>query len=135
MAHLPYKVIKNRDQYNDYCKWLEDIMFSDQAEEREDEIELLTLLIETYDAEQRESVSSDPVTLIKALMEEHKLNQNDLAGIVNRSKGYVSEILNRKKSLSKEVIRTLADHFKINQEALNKEYELNNQGTAIAEEL
>jgi HTH-type transcriptional regulator/antitoxin HigA len=132
MPHLHYKVIKNRHQYNDYCKRLEDIMFSDQAEERVDEIELLTLLIETYDAEQRESENSDPVTLIKALMEEHKLNQNDLAGIVHRSKGYVSEILNRKKALSKDVIRSLAHHFKISQDALNKEYELNNQAPTIA---
>ena len=135
MTQLPYKVIKNRQQYHDYCKRLEDIMFSDKAEERVDEMELLTLLIETYDAEQRESEHSDPVTLIKALMEEHKLNQNDLASIVHPSKGYISEILNRKKSLSKDVIRTLAHHFKISQDALNKEYELNNQSKALAKEL
>ena len=124
MINLSYTVIKNREQYNDYCKQLEEIMFSDNVAEREDEIELLTLLIETYDAEQRESASGDPVSLVKALMEEHNLNQKDIAGIVNRTKGYVSEMLNRKKALSKEVIRSLADHFKISQNALNRHYEL-----------
>lgn len=99
-------------------------MFSERAAEREDEIELLTLLLETYDVEQRESVSSDPITLIKGLMEEHNLSQNDIANIVGRSKGYVSEMLNRKKALSKNVIRALADYFKISQESLNKHYEL-----------
>ncbi|MCH8568984.1 MAG: helix-turn-helix domain-containing protein [Balneolales bacterium] len=92
--------------------------------DREDEIELLTLLIEHYDAQQRESISSDPISLIKALMEENGLNQNDIAHIVNRSKSYVSEIMNRRKALSKDVIRLLADHFKIRQDALNRNYEL-----------
>ncbi|MCH8487218.1 MAG: helix-turn-helix domain-containing protein [Candidatus Cyclonatronum sp.] len=124
MESLQYTLIKSQEQYYRYCNILEEIVFSDQSEERQDEVELLTLLIEHYDAQQRESRSDDPVTLIKALMQEHGLSQNDLAAIVNRSKGYVSEILNRKKALSKEVIRILAAHFKISQEALNKPYEL-----------
>ncbi len=131
MTKLPYKVIKTREQYNDYCRQLDEMMFSDNADERTDEIELLTLLIETYDNEQRESVSGDPITLIKALMEEHQLNQNDIAGIVGRSKGYVSEMLNRKKALSKDVIRAIAEHFKIRQEVLNKEYELREHGGEV----
>lgn len=124
MESLQYTLIKSQDQYYRYCNIVEEILFSDQSEARQAEVELLTLLIEHYDAQQRESHSDDPVTLIKALMQEDGLSQNDLAAIVKRSKGYVSEILNRKKALSKEVIRILAAHFKISQEALNKPYEL-----------
>lgn len=124
MGYLTYKVIKDRDQYNKYCNLLEDLIMAEENGDREDEIELLTLLIEHYDAQQRESISSDPISLIKALMEENGLNQNDIAHIVNRSKSYVSEIMNRRKALSKDVIRLLADHFKIRQDALNRNYEL-----------
>lgn len=130
MNSFHYPVIKSKTQYDTYCAILEEILFSDQSAEREDEIERLTLLIEHYDAQQREAVSDDPLTLIKALMGEHGLNQKDLAEIVNRSKGYVSEILNRKKALPKDVIRILAAHFKISQEALNKPYELVGQEVA-----
>jgi HTH-type transcriptional regulator/antitoxin HigA len=40
------------------------------------------------------------------------------------SKGYVSEILHYKKGLSKDVIRKLAERFKVTQEAFNREYKL-----------
>ena len=40
------------------------------------------------------------------------------------SKGLVSDILNYKKGLSKEVIRKLAERFKVSQEAFNRPYKL-----------
>lgn len=44
--------------------------------------------------------------------------------ILGIGKGYVSDILNYKKGLSKDVIRKLADHFKVRQEAFNRPYKL-----------
>lgn len=124
MENLSYKVIKNIAQYDEYCNRLEDILFSGEADSRVDEVELLTLLIETYDNQQREKDNIDPITLIKSLMDEHEMSQNELAKILGRSKSYVSEILNRKKGLSKDIIRKIADYFKISQESLNKDYDL-----------
>ncbi|MFW6347228.1 MAG: helix-turn-helix domain-containing protein [Cyclonatronaceae bacterium] len=124
MQHLPYKVIKSRTQYDDYCRQLEEMLFSEEAVARENEIDLLTLLIEDFDARQRVPAHSDPVTLVKALMEAHGLNQAQLADIVGCTKGYVSEMLSYKKGLSKNVIRAIANHFKISQDALNQEYGL-----------
>jgi HTH-type transcriptional regulator/antitoxin HigA len=40
------------------------------------------------------------------------------------SKGYVSDILHYKKGLSKEVIRKLAERFKLSQSAFNRPYKL-----------
>ncbi|MCC5905139.1 MAG: helix-turn-helix transcriptional regulator [Balneolaceae bacterium] len=62
--------------------------------------------------------------MIKALKEDHSLSQNDLAEIAGVGKSYISEILNYKKRMSKDVIRKFASHFKIRQEALNREYRL-----------
>ena len=59
-------------------------------------------------------------------MEEHKMKATDLVELLGVSKGYVSEILNYKKGMSKEVIRKLATHFKVSHEAFNRVYELNN---------
>ncbi|OYX94200.1 MAG: transcriptional regulator, partial [Sphingobacteriia bacterium 35-40-5] len=66
----------------------------------------------------------DPVQLIQSLMEEHQLKAKDLVEILRISKGYVSDILNYKKGLSKDVIRKLAFHFKVSQEAFNRPYSL-----------
>ncbi len=128
MGTLKYTVIKTDEQYYEYCDLLEEIDFSDEAEEREDEIELLTLLIKTWDNEHRLAPELDPVQLIKSLMEDHKLSQNDLAEIADVGKSYISEILNYKKRMSKKVIRKFAEHFKIQQEALNKQYRLEGEG-------
>jgi len=128
MADLKYKVIKSEEQYYEYCDLLEDLVFSDEATERQDEIELLTLLIENWDDEYRMAPEMDPVQLIKSLMEDHVLKQADLVEIAGVGKSTISEILNYKKRMSKKVIRNLADHFKIQQEALNKPYRLEGEG-------
>lgn len=59
-------------------------------------------------------------------MDDHHLTATALADILGVSKGYVSDILNYKKGLSKDVIRKLAEHFKVRQDAFNRPYPLNN---------
>ncbi|MCH8538953.1 MAG: helix-turn-helix domain-containing protein [Alkalimonas sp.] len=124
MPTLKYKIIKTEEQYNRYCEALEQMVMSDSVDNYADEIELLTLLIDKYDEEQSEIPEGDPITLIKDLMDEHNLKQKDLVQILGCTKGYVSEILNYKKSLSKDVIRKLSSYFKVSQDFLNREYEL-----------
>ena len=125
MAELKYKVIRNKTQYNDYCKKLEDLVFSGSKDNlRKDEIDLLTVLIEKWDAEHNTFDELDPIQLLHSFMEDHKLKPKDLVEILCVSKGYVSEILHYKKGLSKDMIRKLAEHFKVSQEAFNRQYEL-----------
>ena len=89
-----------------------------------DEIELLSLLIEKYDEEHNTFKELDPITLLRSLMSDHRLKPQNMTAILGISKGYVSDILNYKKGLSKEVIRKLASHFKMQQEAFNRPYKL-----------
>lgn len=128
MSTLTYTVIKTEEQYYEYCDLLEEIAFSDVAEEREDEMELLTLLIKTWDKEHVPIPEMDPVELLKSFMEDHDLKQADLVEIAGVGKSTISEILNYKKRMSKAVIRNIAEHFKIQQEALNKSYRLEGEG-------
>ena len=57
-------------------------------------------------------------------MEDHNMKAKDVVKLLDVSKGYISDILNYKKGLSKDVIRKLADYFKVSQEAFNKPYRL-----------
>lgn len=132
MAKLRFTVIKSDKQYKQYSDILEDMVMSDSADKYTDEIELLTLLLETYDNEQLKLPEGDPITLIRDLMEEHNLKQKDLAAIISCTKGYVSEILNYKKALSKDVIRKLSSHFKVSQDFLNREYRLTNEKRVVS---
>lgn len=125
MAVLKYKVIRNKTQYIDYCKKLEALVFSSLKDSQtKDEIDLLTVLIEKWDAEHNTFDELDPIQLLHSFMEDHKLKPKDLVEILGVSKGYVSEILHYKKGLSKDVIRKLAEHFKVTQDAFNRPYKL-----------
>lgn len=125
MAELKYKVIKNKTQYNEYCKVLEGLVFSNTKNKQvEDEIDLLTLLIEKWDAEHNTFNEVDPIQLLHSFMNDHKIKPKDLVNLLEVSKGYVSEILHYKKGLSKDVIRKLAERFKVSQEAFNRPYKL-----------
>lgn len=121
-SSIKYTVIKNKDQYDAYCQVVENLL-SDNG--NQDEIELLTVLIEKWDAEHQSLMDSDPITFLKTLMDQHQLKAKDLVDLLGVSKGLVSDILNRKKGLSKDIIRTLAAKFAVSQEAFNRPYVLN----------
>jgi HTH-type transcriptional regulator/antitoxin HigA len=125
MAALKYKIIKSKTQYREYSDTLEQLVFSGSKDrETKDEIDLLTLLIEKWDAEHNTFDEVDPIRLLHSLMNDHNMKAKDLVKLLDVSKGYVSDILNYKKGLSKDVIRKLADRFKVSQEAFNRPYKL-----------
>ncbi len=127
MKTLKYTVIKSETQYNTYCKTLEDLLENNENnKDSSDEIELLTLLIEKWDSEHSNFTEKNPIELLHSLMNDHHLKAKDLVTILGVSKGLISDILNYKKGLSKEIIRILAAYFKVSQEAFNRPYKLIN---------
>jgi HTH-type transcriptional regulator/antitoxin HigA len=135
MGDLKYKVIKTKEQYYEYCRELERLDDSGEAEGKyQDEAELLTVLIEAYDNEHSTFTESDPVEMLQSLMADHKMKARDLAELLNVSKSYVSEILHYKKGMSKEVIRKLAERFAMRQEAFNRPYKLISDYPVMPEE-
>lgn len=132
MATLKYKVIKSNAQYKEYANMLEGLVFADlKAKDSQDEIDLLTLLIEKWDAEHAMLKAVDPIKLLHSMMDDHKMKSKDIVQLLKVSKGYVSDILHYKKGLSKESIRVLSAHFKVNQEAFNRPYKLVSNATQV----
>jgi len=124
METLKFKIIKSQEQYDTYCDILEDLISQDK---NQDEADLLTLLIEKWDDEHNTFNDSDPIELLKALMNEQNLKAKDLVDVLDLSKGTISKILNYHKGLSKDTIRKLSDFFKVSQEAFNRSYKLKNE--------
>lgn len=122
---MKYKVITSKAQYKEYCHILEELVFSEtKTRDVKDEIALLTLLVEKWDADHNSFNDLDPVQLLQSLMKEHNLKAKDMVDILDIGKSYVSDILHYKKGLSKEVIRRLSEYFKVGQEAFNRPYKL-----------
>ena len=125
MKELKYKIIKDKTQYNNYCSALERLLIAD-SKEFQDEIELLTLLIEKWDIEHNTLSDLNPIEILQSLMADHQLKPKDLVDIIGLSKGTISKMLNYQKGLSKDTIRKLADYFKVSQELFNRPYKLKN---------
>ncbi len=120
---MKYRVIDSDTQYENYSDVLENLVFSSPITlEIQDEINLLTLLIETYDKQKSHFRNLDPVQLLKSLLAEHKMKAADLARKLQVSEGLVSDILKYKKGMSKKTIRAVAELFKMQQEAFNRPY-------------
>ena len=126
METLKFTIIKSKEQYDKYCDFLENLIALDDRKVQ-DEIDLLTLLIEKWDSEHNTFSESDPIEILKSLLIEHNLKAKDLVEILNLSKGTISKILNYHKGLSKDTIRKLSDYFKVTQETFNRPYRLINE--------
>ena len=126
METLKYKIIKDKETYFKYCEILEDLIISENKNSQ-DEIELLSLLIEKWNNEKNTLRDLNPIELLKELMNENNLKAKDLIEILGLSKSTISKILNYHKGLSKETIRKLSDYFKVSQEAFNRPYRLINE--------
>ncbi len=103
---MPVKPIRNQKDYQIAMKRLETIFDAKPGSPEGDELEILGLLIEKYEQAHFPIDFPDPIEAIKFRMEQMGYNQNDLAEVVGL-KSRASEILNRKRKLSLEMIRQL----------------------------
>lgn len=120
------KPIKSEKDYRNSLERLE-IIFDAPVDTKEgDEAEILSLLIENYENEYYPIEAPDPIEAIKIRMEELDLRQKDLVGIIG-GKSRVSEILNRKKKLTVEMIRELERKLQISASVLVNNYQLSTE--------
>lgn len=125
MKELKYIKISSIEQYNKYCTIHEELVIANY-EKAIDEIELLEILIEEYDDRiQKQSYAKlTPVELLKSLLKDSPLNQTQFAKEIAISRQLLSDILNYRRNISKEVAAKLATFFAMKQEAFNRDYEL-----------
>ncbi|WP_184548949.1 helix-turn-helix domain-containing protein [Mucilaginibacter sp. FT3.2] len=115
------KPIKNENDYKQALERLELIFDTQKGSEEGDELEVLGILIEKYEDKHFPIDFPDPIEAIKFRMDQMGYNQNDLAKVIGL-KSRASEILNRKRKLSLEMIRLLHDQLKIPTEVLIQAY-------------
>jgi len=118
---MEIKPIKNEKDYNQALERLEIIFDAMPGTPESDELEVLGILIDQYENEHFPIGLPDPIEAIKFRMEQMGYNQNDLAKIVGL-KSRASEILNRKRKLSLEMIRQLHERLNIPTDVLIQIY-------------
>lgn len=120
---MEIKPIKSESDYQNALKRLGEIFDASIGSLESDEADILALLIDDYENKHFPLDAPDPIEAIKIRMEELSLKQTDLAeamGGANR----VSEILNRKRKLTLEMVRNLTGKLNLSAEILVQDYDL-----------
>ena len=115
------KPIKTKKDYEQAMLRLENIFDAKKGTAKGDELEVLSLLIEKYEDEKFPIDLPDPIEAIKFRMEQLNYSQNDLAEVIGL-KSRASEILNKKRKLSLEMIRQLTEKWHIPSDVLIQAY-------------
>jgi HTH-type transcriptional regulator/antitoxin HigA len=118
---MKYKIIKTNKEYQKALERLDKIFDAKKGSTEADELELLSLLIEQYEDKHFPLNLPDPIEAIKFRMEQMGYTQTDLANAIGL-KSRASEILNRKRKLTLDMIRSLNERMNIPIELLVKEY-------------
>ena len=113
--------IRNEKDYQNALERLEDIFDSKKGTEQGDELEILSILIDRFENENFPIGMPDPIEAIKFRMEQMGMKQKDLAEVVG-FKSRVSEILNKKRKLTLDMIRKLNTTLHIPTEVLIQDY-------------
>ena len=123
MKEMELKVIKTDGEYKNALAALQELLNldPDPGTREAGRLELLSLLLRDYESKQFPFSAPDPVEAIKFRMEQLNYTQNDLANIVGL-KSRASEILNRKRKLSLEMIRQLHERLHIPTDVLIQAY-------------
>ena len=118
---MQLKILKTEKDYDKALKRIDELMKLNPkiGTKESDELEILALLVEKYEELNWNIEIPDPIEAIKYRMEEMNLKQKDLIPYIgNKSK--VSELLNRKISLSLTMVRNLSKALHIPVETLVK---------------
>ena len=120
---MDIKPLKNEQDYEKALERLEVIFDAPANSQEGDEAEILSMLIDNYENEHYPIEAPDPIEAIKIRMEEMNLKQKDLVGVIG-GKSRVSEILNKKKRLTVDMIRELERILHISASVLVTNYQL-----------
>ncbi len=119
---LEIKPIKTEKDYEEALAEIERLFDARPGTIEADRLEILTTLVEAYENRHYPIPLPDPVEAIKYFLESRGLTRRDLEMYLG-GRSRVSEIMNRKRSLSLEMIRRLHDGLGIPAEVLIQPYE------------
>ena len=120
---IDIKPIRTEDDYEKALQHLALLFNAPIGTPESDVADVLGVLVDEYERKYYPIEAPDPIEAIKIRMEELQLKQKDLISEIG-GKSRVSEVLNRKRKLTVEMIRRLADRLNLSANALIKDYQL-----------
>jgi HTH-type transcriptional regulator/antitoxin HigA len=112
MNIMTIRPIKTESDYRNALKRLDEIFEAPPETPESDEADILALLVDDFEKKYYPIEAPDPIEAIKIRMQELHLKQIDLVDEIG-GKSRVSEILNRKRKLTVEMIRKLTNKLNL----------------------
>lgn len=123
---MDIKPIRTKKDYEAALREI-DRLFSAAPGTREgDRLEVLATLVEAYEEKYQSIVPPNPIDAIQYYMESRGLTRSDMEQYLG-SRARVSEVLNRKRPLTMEMIRNLNKRLGIPAEVLIQPYRIANK--------
>lgn len=116
-------LIKTEEDYRVALTRMEAIFDASVGTAESDEADILALMIDDYEKKHYPIDTPDPIEAIKIRMEELNLKQVDLVAEIG-GKSRVSEVLNKKRKLTVDMIRNLTKRLNLSPELLIHDYQL-----------
>src|SRR5512146_864643 len=118
---MELKPIKTKAAYKEALKEIATLFNVPPGSPEADRLEVLSILVEAYEDEHHPIDPPDPIEPIKFRVEQQGLTRRDLEAYIG-SRARVSDVLNRKRPLSVEMIRRLHKGLGIPAEILIRPY-------------
>lgn len=110
------KPIRTDDDHAVALRRIDELWDSEDSNDQ-DELEILAILVSAYESHRWPIERSDPIDVLRYIMERHKLSPSDLIPIIGH-RGRVYDILNHRRPLSLAMIRRLVAKFGISADLL-----------------
>ena len=120
---MEIKPIKTEADYEATLEKIERLFAAKPGTADADRLEVLTTLVEAYEGKHYAIPLPDPIEAILYHMESRGLSRRDLESFIG-SRARVSEILNRKRPLTMEMVRNLHEGLGISAEVLIRSYRI-----------
>ena len=114
---MTIKPIKTERDYRNALKEVERLWDAKPNTPKGDRLDVVVTLVEAYEQRHYKIPPPDPIEAIKFRMEQLGLKPSDLAKILG-GRSRVSEILNKKRKLTVDMMRSLRKHLDIPAESL-----------------
>jgi HTH-type transcriptional regulator/antitoxin HigA len=120
---MEIRPIRSEADYGAALNEVERLWAAEPGTAEGDWVEVLSTLIEAYEARYYPILAPDPIAAILFMMEQKGLTRRDLEPAIG-SRGRVSEILNRKRQLTLPMVRALSALLGIPTDVLVQPYEI-----------
>lgn len=119
---MELKPIRTKRDHAAALKLAETLWDAPDGSPEADQLDVLSLLIQDYEAKQHAIPDPDPIDLLLGVMEQRGLSRKQLEPYIG-SRARVAEVLNRARPLTLDMIRQLSEGLGLPADVLVRRYE------------